>query len=168
MNSCGRHVRKQQRRRLQPGGPRSHPHACAPASPPPAQPPCLRPSPQLPPCHHLPPLPHELISLAQIYCDETPFEQLPSDYRCPQCNAPKRRFSKFNVETGKVRCLATVCVCVFFMRAIPTCRRCCSGLSAGWGGGRGRAVALLLWRPGGRMHAQPGDRPHAKHVTAVA
>lgn len=38
----------------------------------------------------------------QIYCDETPFEQLASDYRCPQCNAPKRRFSRFNVETGKV------------------------------------------------------------------
>lgn len=38
----------------------------------------------------------------QIYCDETPFEEVASDYRCPQCNAPKRRFARFNVETGKV------------------------------------------------------------------
>lgn len=39
----------------------------------------------------------------QIYCEEVAFEDQPGDYRCPQCNAPKRRFSKFNVETGKVR-----------------------------------------------------------------
>jgi hypothetical protein len=39
---------------------------------------------------------------AQIYCDETPFDEQPSDYRCPQCNAPKRRFARFNVDTGKV------------------------------------------------------------------
>lgn len=38
----------------------------------------------------------------QIYSDETPFDEMPSDYRCPQCNAPKRRFARFDVETGKV------------------------------------------------------------------
>lgn len=38
----------------------------------------------------------------QIYCDETPFEEVASDYRCPQCNAPKRRFARFNVDTGKI------------------------------------------------------------------
>ena len=36
-----------------------------------------------------------------IYCDATPFEELPADYRCEQCNAPKRRFVKYDPETGK-------------------------------------------------------------------
>lgn len=37
-----------------------------------------------------------------IYCDATPFDELPSDYRCPQCNAPKRRFARFDPNTGKM------------------------------------------------------------------
>jgi rubredoxin len=44
---------------------------------------------------------HLCIDCGYIYCDETPFDQLPSDYRCPQCNAPKRRFLKFDADTGK-------------------------------------------------------------------
>lgn len=36
-----------------------------------------------------------------IYCETTPFEDTPSDYRCPQCNAPKRRFVGYDAETGK-------------------------------------------------------------------
>lgn len=44
---------------------------------------------------------HLCIDCGYIYCDETPFEQLPGDYRCPQCNAPKRRFSRFDANTGK-------------------------------------------------------------------
>ena len=56
------------------------------------------------PNHHCPPPSPPLPCPAlQIYCDETPFNELGSDYRCPQCNAPTRRFAKFNVETGKVR-----------------------------------------------------------------
>jgi hypothetical protein len=35
-----------------------------------------------------------------IYYESTPFESLPATYRCPQCNAPKRRFNKFNAATG--------------------------------------------------------------------
>ena len=27
---------------------------------------------------------------------------MPSDYKCPQCNAPKRRFVKFDPLTGKI------------------------------------------------------------------
>ena len=60
---------------------------------------------------------HLCIDCGYIYCDETPFAQLPGDYRCPQCNAPKRRFLKFDAETGKtegssvdVATLATVIV----------------------------------------------------------
>lgn len=45
---------------------------------------------------------HLCVDCGYIYSDELPFEQLPADYRCPQCNAPKRRFSKFNVDTGAV------------------------------------------------------------------
>ncbi|KAL4418902.1 hypothetical protein ABPG77_004055 [Micractinium sp. CCAP 211/92] len=45
---------------------------------------------------------HLCIDCGYIYCDETPFEEVASDYRCPQCNAPKRRFSRFNVDTGKI------------------------------------------------------------------
>jgi len=44
---------------------------------------------------------HLCIDCGYIYCDETPWAQLPGDYRCPQCNAPKRRFLKFDADTGK-------------------------------------------------------------------
>ena len=44
---------------------------------------------------------HICIDCGYIYCDETPFDDLPSNYSCPQCNAPKRRFSRFDPETGK-------------------------------------------------------------------
>eukprot|EP00887_Chlorella_sp_A99_P000441 scaffold17.g441.t1 len=45
---------------------------------------------------------HICLDCGYIYCDETPWERLPKDYVCPQCNAPRRRFARFNVETGKV------------------------------------------------------------------
>jgi hypothetical protein len=38
-----------------------------------------------------------------VYCETLPFEETAADYRCPQCNAPKRRFVGYNAETGKVR-----------------------------------------------------------------
>ena len=30
------------------------------------------------------------------------FDDQPSNYRCPQCNAPKRRFVPYDKDTGKV------------------------------------------------------------------
>lgn len=33
---------------------------------------------------------HICIDCGYIYCEETPFEELGADYRCPQCNAPPR------------------------------------------------------------------------------
>lgn len=36
-----------------------------------------------------------------IYCDREPFEEIENSYRCPQCNAPKRRFAKYDPEIGK-------------------------------------------------------------------
>ncbi len=32
----------------------------------------------------------------------TPFAELPGDYLCPQCRAPKRRFVGYDPVTGKV------------------------------------------------------------------
>jgi rubredoxin len=45
---------------------------------------------------------HICIDCGYIYCLETPFAEVPSDYKCPQCNAPKRRFVKFDPLTGKI------------------------------------------------------------------
>lgn len=33
----------------------------------------------------------------------TPFDDTAANYRCPQCNAPKRRFVPYDAESGKVR-----------------------------------------------------------------
>ncbi len=41
-----------------------------------------------------------------IYCETTPFEETSADYRCPQCNAPKRRFVAYDAETGKKQGIA--------------------------------------------------------------
>lgn len=41
------------------------------------------------------------ISLAVLMCRED-FDDQPSNYRCPQCNAPKRRFVPYDKDTGKV------------------------------------------------------------------
>lgn len=45
---------------------------------------------------------HICIDCGYIYADATPFNELSSDYTCPQCNAPPRRFSRFDVNTGKM------------------------------------------------------------------
>lgn len=46
---------------------------------------------------------HICIDCGYIYADEIPFSQLPADYSCPQCNAPKRRFAGFDPNTGKMQ-----------------------------------------------------------------
>jgi len=45
---------------------------------------------------------HICIDCGYIYCDATPFDEVSANYKCPQCNAPKRRFSRFDVNTGKM------------------------------------------------------------------
>lgn len=37
-----------------------------------------------------------------VYTDATPFEDQPESYRCPQCQAPKRRFVPYDKRTGQV------------------------------------------------------------------
>lgn len=55
---------------------------------------------------------HICIDCGYIYADTLPFNELSEDYTCPQCNAPPRRFSRFDVNTGKVSML---------MQSKPTC-----------------------------------------------
>jgi len=45
---------------------------------------------------------HLCLDCGYIYCDETPFNALAADYVCPQCNAGKKRFGTFDVNTGKL------------------------------------------------------------------
>jgi len=44
---------------------------------------------------------HICVDCGWIYCETQPFEELGDSYRCPQCNAPKRRFVPYDAETGK-------------------------------------------------------------------
>ncbi|KAG2482278.1 hypothetical protein HYH03_018792 [Edaphochlamys debaryana] len=44
---------------------------------------------------------HICVDCGYIYCDSEPFEETAANYRCPQCNAPKRRFVAYNSDTGK-------------------------------------------------------------------
>lgn len=44
---------------------------------------------------------HICVDCGYIYTDRLPFEETDPDYRCPQCRAPKKRFSKYDAETGK-------------------------------------------------------------------
>ncbi|KAK9822200.1 hypothetical protein WJX81_003055 [Elliptochloris bilobata] len=44
---------------------------------------------------------HICLDCGYIYCDQTPFTELPTDYLCPQCRAPKRRFAGYDPITGK-------------------------------------------------------------------
>lgn len=50
---------------------------------------------------------HICVDCGWIYCESTPFEETPQNYRCPQCNAPKRRFVTYDADSGKVRCSAS-------------------------------------------------------------
>eukprot|EP00955_Chlamydomonas_euryale_P088874 364418-Chlamydomonas_euryale.AAC.15 len=44
---------------------------------------------------------HICVDCGWVYCEPTPFEELPSSYRCIQCNAPKRRFVTYDKSSGK-------------------------------------------------------------------
>ena len=133
-------------------GLRGCPARHAPPTPLPPPPNC--PLPALP-CFSLAPvLPPPLL---QIYCEELPFNELGSDYRCPQCNAPTRRFAKFNAETGKVR-----------LQRAARLAELWSGLDGGEGRKeRGREGWAALW-PGrvGWAAAMPQYHP-AGHSLSV-
>eukprot|EP00667_Euglena_gracilis_P014216 EG_transcript_14703 len=45
---------------------------------------------------------HICLDCGWIYALPTAFDDQPKDYRCPQCQATKSRFAKYNVETGKI------------------------------------------------------------------
>eukprot|EP01026_Neomeris_dumetosa_P021358 TRINITY_DN186_c0_g1_i2.p1 TRINITY_DN186_c0_g1~~TRINITY_DN186_c0_g1_i2.p1 ORF type:complete len:230 (+),score=25.67 TRINITY_DN186_c0_g1_i2:111-800(+) len=44
---------------------------------------------------------HICVDCGYIYTDKVPFEEQDPDYKCPQCNASKRRFARYDPETGK-------------------------------------------------------------------
>lgn len=46
---------------------------------------------------------HICVDCGYIYSDKVPFADVGADYRCPQCSAPKKRFAKYDSETGKVK-----------------------------------------------------------------
>ena len=56
-------------------------------------------------------------------CRSTPFEELATDFRCPQCKATKKRFARYDADSGKkVRCLcrvhSSVCYCSRMTRTL--------------------------------------------------
>ncbi|XP_042425165.1 uncharacterized protein LOC122013428 [Zingiber officinale] len=44
---------------------------------------------------------HICLDCGFIYFLSKPFEEQPDGYICPQCNAPKKRFARYNAVTGK-------------------------------------------------------------------
>eukprot|EP01025_Chloroclados_australasicus_P003038 TRINITY_DN106_c0_g1_i1.p2 TRINITY_DN106_c0_g1~~TRINITY_DN106_c0_g1_i1.p2 ORF type:complete len:244 (-),score=11.52 TRINITY_DN106_c0_g1_i1:176-862(-) len=44
---------------------------------------------------------HICVDCGYIYADRIPFEEQDPDYKCPQCNASRRRFARYDPETGK-------------------------------------------------------------------
>lgn len=44
---------------------------------------------------------HICLDCGYIYFLQKPFDELPDTYVCPQCQAPKKRFARYDVNTGK-------------------------------------------------------------------
>ncbi|XP_073045331.1 uncharacterized protein [Primulina eburnea] len=44
---------------------------------------------------------HICLDCGYIYTLQKSFDDQPDDYACPQCRAPKKRFSRYDVSTGK-------------------------------------------------------------------
>ena len=54
-----------------------------------------------------------------------PFDDLPNSYRCPQCQAPKKRFVEYDTESGKVSHRESSCVALHaWFPAVSLCRLC--------------------------------------------
>lgn len=49
---------------------------------------------------------HVCVDCGYVYSDETPFDSVPENYRCPQCQAPKRRFVPYDVRSGQAKGMA--------------------------------------------------------------
>merc|ERR1719313_1523977 len=45
---------------------------------------------------------HICIDCGWIYCESLAFAQQANDFICPQCNAPKKRFARFDADLGKI------------------------------------------------------------------
>ncbi|KAL6762328.1 hypothetical protein V8C86DRAFT_2520236 [Haematococcus lacustris] len=49
---------------------------------------------------------HVCVDCGYIYSDELPFNETKESYRCPQCQAPKRRFVPYDVRSGQAKGIA--------------------------------------------------------------
>eukprot|EP00197_Chlamydomonas_leiostraca_P013639 CAMPEP_0202860668 /NCGR_PEP_ID=MMETSP1391-20130828/2301_1 /ASSEMBLY_ACC=CAM_ASM_000867 /TAXON_ID=1034604 /ORGANISM="Chlamydomonas leiostraca, Strain SAG 11-49" /LENGTH=260 /DNA_ID=CAMNT_0049539887 /DNA_START=23 /DNA_END=805 /DNA_ORIENTATION=- len=49
---------------------------------------------------------HICVDCGYVYTDSIPFEDRPDNYRCPQCQAPKRRFVDYDVRSGQAKGMA--------------------------------------------------------------
>ena len=45
--------------------------------------------------------PYVCVDCGYVYTLPTPFGEQGKDYQCPQCQAPRSRFAKYDVETGR-------------------------------------------------------------------
>ncbi|GBG86627.1 hypothetical protein CBR_g41690 [Chara braunii] len=45
---------------------------------------------------------HICLDCGYIYTVTKPFEEQPDSYKCPQCSAPKKRFAKYDAQTGRI------------------------------------------------------------------
>ncbi|XP_068650336.1 uncharacterized protein [Aristolochia californica] len=44
---------------------------------------------------------HICLDCGYIYTQQKPFDEQPEGYACPQCRAPKKRFARYDVNTGR-------------------------------------------------------------------
>lgn len=49
---------------------------------------------------------HVCVDCGWVYCEPKPFEEVAASYRCPQCQAPKRRFVEYDVRTEQAKGMA--------------------------------------------------------------
>ncbi|KAK9787857.1 hypothetical protein WJX73_000120 [Symbiochloris irregularis] len=46
---------------------------------------------------------HICLDCGYVYSQKKPFDEQSQDYRCPQCQAPKKRFAAYDAESGKAK-----------------------------------------------------------------
>ncbi|CAD7699847.1 unnamed protein product [Ostreobium quekettii] len=46
---------------------------------------------------------HICVDCGYVYCQRKPFSELDPDWRCPQCNAPIKRFALYDKKTGRAK-----------------------------------------------------------------
>ena len=108
----------------------------------------------------------------------TPFEDVSDKYRCPQCNAPKRRFINYDAKSGKV-CAAeglvcSVHLCTSLHSHTRVCTRAhththaCTRTQAGTHAHTTHAASAILWPEVGNPSSPPVAPPPHPHPLACS